>query len=128
MHHCVFKGRGGYGYIIFDLTSSQVVNRGCMTLPYGMTAGKAEFEGLNAGLQAAVDAGIRRLAVQVRLCGTMRSYHALSAPNMVSAFREGCYTWTPHCLIAHHVEHPDSGVVQILTVREMLAARGLSGV
>eukprot|EP00775_Hariotina_reticulata_P004362 gene4362-4615_t len=57
-------GRAGYGYVLFDLTSGKMVGRGCMTLPYGCSAGRAECEGLIAGLQAAQDAGISSLAVQ----------------------------------------------------------------
>jgi hypothetical protein len=37
-----------------------------MSLPYGVNAGQAELEGLVAGLEAAVQAGVRHLAVQVR--------------------------------------------------------------
>jgi ribonuclease HI len=63
--HFTAAGRAGYGYVLFDLTSGKMVARGCMSLPYGSSAGRAEFEGLNAGLQAALDAGIGSLAVQV---------------------------------------------------------------
>eukprot|EP00879_Flechtneria_rotunda_P010815 GHRR01011302.1.p1 GENE.GHRR01011302.1~~GHRR01011302.1.p1 ORF type:complete len:615 (+),score=222.39 GHRR01011302.1:450-2294(+) len=57
-------GRGGYGYVVFDLTSGQLLARGCMSLPYGQSASRAEFEGLLAGLKAALAAGVRHLAVQ----------------------------------------------------------------
>ncbi|KAF8066161.1 hypothetical protein HT031_002483 [Scenedesmus sp. PABB004] len=57
-------GRGGYGWVLFDLTTGRLVGRGCMSLPYGQTAGRAEFEGLLAGLEAAQAAGVRHLAVQ----------------------------------------------------------------
>jgi len=59
------SGRGGYGFVLFDLTTGRLALRGCMSLPYGATVGTAEFEGLLAGLQAAYDLGIRNLAVQV---------------------------------------------------------------
>jgi hypothetical protein len=36
-----------------------------MSLPYGYTVSSAEYEGLLAGLQAAYDAGVRSLAIQV---------------------------------------------------------------
>lgn len=59
-------GRGSYGFVLFDLASGVLLQRGCMSLPYGVNAGQAELEGLVAGLEAAVQAGVRHLAVQVR--------------------------------------------------------------
>jgi hypothetical protein len=52
--------------VLFDLTTSRLALRGCMSLPYGYNVSSAEYEGLLAGLQAAYDAGVRSLSIQVR--------------------------------------------------------------
>lgn len=64
-------GRAGYGFVLYDLTTHRLSLRGCMSLPYGYAVGSAEFEGLLAGLQAAYDAGVRHLAIQVCVCATV---------------------------------------------------------
>lgn len=58
-------GRAGYGWVLFDLASGRLAARGCMSLRYRQTASQAEFEGLLAGLRAALDARVASLAVQV---------------------------------------------------------------
>jgi hypothetical protein len=62
-------GRAGYGWVLFDLASGRLAARGCMSLRYRHTAGQAEFEGLLAGLRAALEARVASLAVQVRRPG-----------------------------------------------------------
>eukprot|EP00877_Chromochloris_zofingiensis_P005499 jgi/Chrzof1/14950/Cz09g21260.t1 len=56
-------GRGGYGYALFDLYKHKLIAKGCRTLPYGNLAVVTEFHGLLAGLDAAKQLGIKRLAI-----------------------------------------------------------------
>lgn len=58
-------GRGGYGYALFDLYKHKLIAKGCRTLPYGNLAVVTEFHGLLAGLDAAKQLGIKRLAIAV---------------------------------------------------------------